>query len=61
NIPVLDFTAPAPKELEEALDFIRGHLERKTPVYVHCALGRVRSAEVIKKFVAATNFFASTP
>ncbi|MBI4585050.1 MAG: dual specificity protein phosphatase family protein, partial [Planctomycetes bacterium] len=56
NIPVLDFTAPAPKELEEALDFIRGHLERKTPVYVHCALGRVRSAAVVKNFVAATNF-----
>ncbi len=56
NLPLLDFTAPAAKELEEALDFIRRHLEGGTPVYVHCALGRVRSAAVVEKLVAATIF-----
>ena len=43
NIPVLDLTPPTRKQLEEAVQFIDEHV-RNGPVYVHCALGRWRSA-----------------
>ncbi len=46
HIPVLDFTAPTPGQLDEAVDFVQRH-SRTGKVYVHCALGYARSAGVV--------------
>jgi hypothetical protein len=49
-LPVLDGTAPTPKQLEQALAFI----EAQEEVYVHCAMGHGRSMTVICAHLLAT-------
>lgn len=43
HIPILDFTAPGNAQLREAVNFIKTH-QISGKVYVHCALGYLRSA-----------------
>ena len=46
NVPLLDLTVPDTAELRAALEFIDQQI-KTGPVYVHCALGRSRSATVV--------------
>jgi hypothetical protein len=57
-LPVLDMTAPRPKTLERALQFIAAHAGPRT-VYVHCALGHGRSAAVVLAWLLRTKQAAS--
>ena len=45
SLPVLDYASPTPAQLDEAIRWIDAHRDGK--VYVHCALGRSRSATVV--------------
>ncbi|MFN8392478.1 MAG: dual specificity protein phosphatase family protein [Bdellovibrionota bacterium] len=53
SLPILDLTAPSPDQLQEAVSFIRSQAEHGT-VFVHCALGRSRSAVVVAAYLMAT-------
>lgn len=53
SIPVLDGTAPSLVQLEQAVAWLQQTLPRG-PVYVHCALGRSRSAAVVIAYLLAT-------
>jgi protein-tyrosine phosphatase len=46
SLPVLDMAAPTPEQLADAISWIDTQRARG-PVYVHCALGRSRSATVV--------------
>jgi len=51
DLPLLDFTTPRPEELEAAVWFI-ADARGEGIVYVHCALGRSRSAAVMAAWFA---------
>lgn len=57
-LPVLDMTAPKPKTLQRALDFIDWHAGQRA-VYVHCALGHGRSAVVALAWLLRAGKYAS--
>jgi predicted protein tyrosine phosphatase len=52
NVPVLDLTVPTPRQFSEAVDFIRAQAN-DGKVYVHCKLGRSRSAAVVAAYLIA--------
>ncbi len=52
SLPVLDSAAPRPDELGAAVQWIDVQRSRG-PVYVHCALGRSRSATVLAAWLLA--------
>ena len=51
-LPVLDVTAPSPAQLDRAVAFVSAEQARH-PVYVHCAVGRGRSATVLVAWALA--------
>ncbi len=53
NIPILDLTAPTPRQLREAVAFIEEHAG-KGVVYVHCKIGYSRSAAVVGAYLLAS-------
>jgi membrane-associated phospholipid phosphatase len=53
HLPVLDFTEMDAERLEQAIRFVRRHRSRGK-VYVHCALGYLRSARVIQALLRST-------
>ena len=58
SLPVLDYASPTAEQLDEAIRFIEQH-RAGGRVFVHCALGRSRSATVITAWKIATG--ASEP
>lgn len=58
SLPLLDDMAPTTKQLQEAVDWIAGAVERG-PVYVHCALGHGRSACVVLAYLFSARHVAS--
>jgi protein phosphatase len=53
NIPILDLTIPTPRQFADAVDFIRAHATNGRKVYLHCKLGRSRSAVVAAAYLLA--------
>jgi hypothetical protein len=53
NIPILDLTIPTPRQFADAVAFIRSHATDGKKVYVHCKLGRSRSAAVVAAYLVA--------
>ncbi len=53
NLPMLDLTPPTVAQLQQAAEFIRLHASYGK-VYVHCALGRSRSAAIVAAFLLAS-------
>jgi hypothetical protein len=53
NVPILDLTIPTPRQFAEAVDFIRAHAGDGGKVYLHCKLGRSRSASVAAAYLIA--------
>jgi len=53
NIPILDLTAPAQHQLQEAVAFIADAVVDGT-VYVHCKIGYSRSAAVVGAYLLAS-------
>lgn len=53
NIPILDLTIPTPRQFAEAVEFIREHARNGKKVYLHCKLGRSRSAAVAAAYLIA--------
>jgi protein-tyrosine phosphatase len=54
NVPLLDMTVPSRHELRAALTFIRRQVSPpggKGTVYIHCALGRYRSALIAAEYL----------
>jgi hypothetical protein len=54
-LPVLDGTAPSQYQLQAAVYWMRQTL-RNGPAYVHCALGRGRSAAVVAAYLIAAGY-----
>lgn len=54
SLPILDGTAPSPRQMDEAVDWIQRSKLRGS-VYVHCALGHGRSACMIVAYLISTN------
>lgn len=53
NLQVIDLTTPTVEQMQLGVEFIRRHAADGT-VYVHCALGRSRSAAVAAAYLLAT-------
>ena len=47
RIPTIDFTSPALKDVERAVEFMNRHIADGNSVYVHCKAGRGRGATVV--------------
>ncbi len=47
HIPIVDFTAPTLKQVEQALTMIHFYLERNMPVAVHCIAGLGRTGTIL--------------
>jgi len=47
RIPTVDFTHPALKDVERAVEFMQEQIAAGRQVYVHCKAGRARSATVV--------------
>lgn len=58
SLPVLDYASPTAAQIDEAVRFIEQHRPNGR-VFVHCALGRSRSATIITAWKIATG--ASEP
>ncbi len=46
HIPTTDFTHPNLRDIEQAVEFVEDHVNKKRMVYIHCKAGRARSATV---------------
>ncbi|MDQ3438797.1 MAG: dual specificity protein phosphatase family protein, partial [Planctomycetota bacterium] len=58
NVPILDLTVPTPEQFAEGVDFIRAHAKGGGKVYLHCKLGRSRSAAVAAAYLIAEGLAA---
>ena len=47
HIPIVDFTAPTLKQVEQALTMIHFYLEKNMPVAVHCIAGLGRTGTIL--------------
>jgi atypical dual specificity phosphatase len=47
HIPVVDFTAPSLKQVEQAITMIHFYLKRNMPVAVHCIAGLGRTGTIL--------------
>ena len=52
NVPILDLTAPTPRQIEHCVAFINEHAQHGV-VYVHCKIGYSRSAVVVGSYLLA--------
>lgn len=55
NIPLLDLTAPTPRELKQATQFIGQQIAAGATVYVHCKVGYSRTAAVVGAYLLASH------
>jgi membrane-associated phospholipid phosphatase len=58
SVPLLDLTAPTPRQLRTTIDFIHAHRD-KGAVYVHCKIGYSRSAVVVGAWLIEAGLVAT--
>jgi atypical dual specificity phosphatase len=58
HIPVVDFTAPTLKQVEQALTKIHFYLERNMPVAVHCIAGLGRTGTILACYLVGEGISA---
>jgi atypical dual specificity phosphatase len=51
HLPVIDLTAPAPLQIEAALEFIDWHVAYGRAVAVHCKMGQGRTGTVLAAYL----------
>jgi len=51
HMRVEDYGAPSLKELDNTIDYIKGHIDKKNPVMVHCAAGKGRTGTVLAAYL----------
>jgi protein-tyrosine phosphatase len=54
NVPILDLTLPTPGQLDECVRFIARRVSDGSTVFVHCGLGRWRSAIIATAYLLAS-------
>jgi len=59
NVPILDLTVPTPRQFADGVEFIRAHAKDGAKVYLHCKLGRSRSAAVAAAYLIAEGLASS--
>ncbi len=59
HIPVVDFTAPTLKQVENALAKIHFYLEKNMPVAVHCMAGLGRTGTVLACYLVGEGKYAN--
>ena len=59
HIPVVDFTAPTLKQVEQALTMIHFYLEKNMPVAVHCIAGLGRTGTILGCYLVGEGNSAS--
>ena len=58
HIPIVDFTAPTLKQVEQALAMIHFYLERNMPVAVHCIAGLGRTGTILACYLVGEGISA---
>jgi atypical dual specificity phosphatase len=59
HVPVDDFTAPTPEQIEESMDFMQEQIEQKNGVMVHCHAGIGRTGTILACFMVKQNMDAN--
>jgi atypical dual specificity phosphatase len=55
HLPITDFVAPTPAEIETAVQWMRSRRDEGCSVYVHCKAGRARSATMVLCYLISTH------
>jgi len=58
HIPVVDFTAPTLKQVEQALAMIHFYLDRNMPIAVHCIAGLGRTGTILACYLVGEGISA---
>jgi atypical dual specificity phosphatase len=57
-VPVKDFTAPSPNQIDRVIKFIRSALDRGKPVAVSCGAGYGRTGTILACYLVSLGFTA---